>query len=161
MRSVSWKFRKTFFGLLSFMAYSLRDSLKTSVLCGEIILWTLLEGLSVQLLSGVWLFAPPWTAAWQASLSISNSQSFLKLIHQVGDAIEPSHPLSFPSPSAFSLSQHKGLFDRVSSSYQVGKVLSFSFSISPSNEYPGLISFMIDWFDTLLNYLFVFHLFGN
>ena len=48
MRSVSWKFRKTFFGLLSFMAYRLRNSLKTSVLCGEVILWTLLEGPSVQ-----------------------------------------------------------------------------------------------------------------
>ena len=82
-------------------------------------------------------------------------------IHQVSDVVEPSHPLLSPSPPAFNLSQHQGLFQWVSSSHQVAKGLSFSFSISPSNEYSGLISFRMDWFDTLLNYLFVFHLFGN
>ena len=45
--------------------------------------------------------------------------------HQVGDAIQPSHPLSFPSPPAFNLSQHQGLFQCVSSSHQVAKVLEF------------------------------------
>ena len=45
--------------------------------------------------------------------------------HRVGDAIQPSHPLSSPSPAAFNLSQHQGLFKRVSSSYQVAKVLGF------------------------------------
>ena len=54
-----------------------------------------------------------------------------------------------PSPLALNLSQHPGLFKWVSSSYQVAKVLGFSFSISPSNEYSGLISFRIDWFDLL------------
>ena len=54
-----------------------------------------------------------------------------------------------PSPLALNLSQHLGLFKWVSSSYQVVKVLGFSFSISPSNEYSGLISFRIDWFDLL------------
>ena len=58
--------------------------------------------------SCVRLFATPWTAACQASLSI------LKLtqthVHQVGDAIQPSHPLSSPSPPALNLSQHQGLF---------------------------------------------------
>ena len=65
----------------------------------------------------------PWTAAHQASLSITNSHSFLKLIHQVGDAIQPlsSHPLS--SPSAFNLSQHQGLFQWVTSLHQVARVL--------------------------------------
>ena len=67
-------------------------------------------------------------------------------VHWVGDAIQPSCPLSSPSP-AFSLSQHQGLFQGVSASHQVAKVLEFS--ISPSNEYPGLISFRIDWFDFL------------
>ena len=62
---------------------------------------------SVQSLSCVRLFVTPWTAAHQASLSITNSQS---LVHQVGDAIQPSHPLSSPSPPAFNLSQHQGLF---------------------------------------------------
>ena len=65
-------------------------------------------------------------------------------VHWVGDAIQPSHPLSSPSPPAFSLSQNQGLFQWVSSSYQVAKVLSFSFSVSPSNEYSGLTSFRID-----------------
>ena len=70
-------------------------------------------------------------------------------IHWVGDAIQSSHPLSSPSPPAFNLSQHQGLFQRVGSSHQVAEVLEFSFSISPSNEYSGLISFRIDWLDLL------------
>ena len=68
-------------------------------------------------------------------------------VHWVGDAIQPSHPLSSPSPPAFDLSQHQGLFKCVSSSYQVAKVLSFSFNISPSNVYSVLISFRMDWLD--------------
>ena len=67
-------------------------------------------------------------------------------VHWVGDAIQPSHPLSPTSPPAFNLSQHQGLFWCVSSSHQVAN-WSFSFSISPSGEYSGLISFRIDWFD--------------
>ena len=66
-------------------------------------------------------------------------------VHWVGDAIQPSYPLSSPSHPAFNLSQHQGLFKWVSSSHQVAKV----FSISPSNEYSGLISFSIDRFDLL------------
>ena len=69
--------------------------------------------------------------------------------HWVGEAIQPSHPLSSPSPSALNPSQHQGLFQWVNSSHEVTKVLSFSFSISPSNEYPGLISFKMDWLDLL------------
>ena len=83
---------------------------------------------SVQSLSRVWLFATPWTAARQASLSITNSWSLLKThVHWVSDAIQPSHPLSSPSPPALNLSQHQGLFLWVSSSYQVNKVLEFQF----------------------------------
>ena len=67
--------------------------------------------------------------------------------HWVGNAIQPPHPLSSPSPPAFNLSQHQGLFQEVSSSHQVPKYGSFSFSISPSNEYLGLISFRMDWLD--------------
>ena len=70
-------------------------------------------------------------------------------VHQVSDAIQPSHPLSPPSPAIFSLSQHQGLFQRVTSSHQVAKDWSFSLSISPSNEYSGLISFKMDWLDLL------------
>ena len=70
-------------------------------------------------------------------------------VHRVGDAIQPSHRLLSPSPPTFSLSQHQGLFKWVSSSHQVAKVLGFHFSISPSNEYSGLISFRTDWLDLL------------
>ena len=70
-------------------------------------------------------------------------------VHWVSDAIQQFQSLSSPSPSALNLSQHQGLFQWVSSSHQVAKYLNFSFSISPSSEYSGLISFMIDWFDLL------------
>ena len=70
-------------------------------------------------------------------------------VHWVGDAIQPSHPLLSPSPPTFNLSQHQGLFQWVSSLHQVAKYWSFSFSISPSNEYSGLISFRIDRLDLL------------
>ena len=81
---------------------------------------------SVQLLSRVRLFATPWTTARQASLSITNSQSPPKpMFHRVGDAMQPSHPLSSPSPPALSLSQHQGLFKWVSCPHQVDKVLVF------------------------------------
>ena len=65
----------------------------------------------------------PWTAALQASLSFTISQFAQTHVHPVGDAIQPSHPLSSPSPPAFYLSQHQGLFQCVSSSHQVAKVL--------------------------------------
>ena len=70
--------------------------------------------------------------------------------HRVGDAIQPSHPLSSPSAPAPNPSQHQGLFQWVNSSHEVvKKYWSFSFSISPSNEHPGLISFRMDWLDLL------------
>ena len=72
-------------------------------------------------------------------------------VHWVGDAIQPSHPLSSASPPAFSLFQHQSLLQWVSSSHQVAEVLSFSFRISPSNEYSGLISLRTDWFIFLLS----------
>ena len=69
--------------------------------------------------------------------------------HWVGDATQPSHSLLSPSPPPFSLSQRQGLFQWVISSHQVVKYWSFSFSICPSNEYSGLISFRMDWLDFL------------
>jgi len=69
---------------------------------------------SSQLLPCVRLFVTPWTAACQASLSITNSQSLLKHVHLVGDAIQPSRPLLSPSPPAFNLSQYQGPYQRVS-----------------------------------------------
>ena len=67
-------------------------------------------------------------------------------VHRVSDAIQRSHSLSSHSSHAFSLFEHQSLFQWVSSS---PKYWSFSFSISPSSEYSGLISFRIDWFDFL------------
>ena len=68
-------------------------------------------------------------------------------VHWVSDAIQPFHPLSFPSPPAFNLSQHQGLFQWVS--LRIRWPTYWSFSFSPSNEYSGLISFRIDCFDLL------------
>ena len=70
-------------------------------------------------------------------------------VYWVGDAMQQYHPISSPSPIAFNLSQHQGLFQWVSSSHQGAKYWSFSFNISPSNEYSGPISFRMDWLDLL------------
>ena len=78
---------------------------------------------SVQSLSHVWLFTTPRTVARQASLSITNSQSLLKLMSI--KSVMSSHPLLSPSPPAFNLCQHQGLFQWVSSSHQEAKVLEF------------------------------------
>ena len=109
-----------------------------------------LVSLSVRLRSHVWSFATPWTAARQASLSITNSQRLLKLMSI--KSVMPSnhlilcHPLLllpsiFPNIKIFS--SESVLHNRWP------KYWSFSFSISPSNEYSGLISFRIDWLDLL------------
>ena len=65
-------------------------------------------------------------------------------VHQVGDVIQPSHPLSSPFPPVPNPSRHQSLFQWVNSLHEVAKYWSFSFSISPSKEYPGLISFRMD-----------------
>ena len=70
-------------------------------------------------------------------------------VHWVGDAIQPFHPLLSPYPPTFNPSQHQGLFQWVSFSYHVAKVLEFQLNISPSNEHLGLISFRMDWLDLL------------
>ena len=68
-------------------------------------------------------------------------------VHRVDDAIQPSHPLSSPSPPALNLSQHQGLFQW--GGIRWPKYRSFSFNISPSNEHPGLISFRMNWLNLL------------
>ena len=70
-------------------------------------------------------------------------------VHPISDAIQSSHPLSSPSPPTFNLSQHQGLFKWVSSLHRWPKYWRFSFSISLSNEYSGLISYRMDWLDLL------------
>ena len=70
-------------------------------------------------------------------------------VHRVGDAIRPSHPLSSPSPHAPNPFQHQGLFQWVNFRVRGTKYWNFSFSISLSNEQPGLISFRMDWLELL------------
>ena len=70
-------------------------------------------------------------------------------VHSVGDAIQSPPPLSSPSPPAFDLSRHQGLFNESVFRIRWPKYWSFSFSISPSNEYSGLIYFRIDWLGLL------------
>ena len=104
---------------------------------------------SVQLVTHVQLFMTPWTAACQASLSINNSQSFLK--YKSIEWVMPSNhlilcrsllllPSIFPSIRVFS---------NESALIRWPKYWSFSFNIGPSNEHPGLISFRMDWLDLL------------
>ena len=123
---------------------------------------------SVQSFSCVQLFATPWTAACQTSLSSvqfspqscptlcdpmnSNTPGFpvhhqfpeftKTHVHRVGDAIQPSHHLSSPSPPAPKSSQHQGFSNESKLHMRWSKYWSFSFSISPSNEHPGLICFI-------------------
>ena len=70
-------------------------------------------------------------------------------IHRVGDAIQPSHPLSSPFPPATNPSQHQSLFHKSTLCVRWPKYWSFSFSIIPSKEHPGLIFFRMDWLDLL------------
>ena len=105
---------------------------------------------SVQLLSHICLFATPWTAARQASLSVTNSQSLLKLMFI--KLVMPSNNLIICHPLLFLPSIFPSI--RVFSNEAVlcirwPKYWSFSLSISPSNEYSGLISFRMDWLDLL------------
>ena len=105
---------------------------------------------SVQLLGHVRLFATPWTAARQAFLSITNSQSLLKLM-SIESVMSSNHlifchpllrpPSIFPASGSFPMSQFFASGGR--------NIGSFGFSISPSNEYSGLISFRMDWSELL------------
>ena len=128
---------------------------RTSVLNHLLYQWNLLDHWyvlfsSIQLLSRVWLFATPWTAVHQASLSITNSQSPPKPMSIV--SVMPSNhlilyrpllllPSIFPSIRVFS--------NESALRIRWPKCWSFSFNISPSNEHPGLIIFRMDWLDLL------------
>ena len=113
----------------------------------NILHWALV---SLQSLSCVWLFATPWTIAHQASLSFTNSRSLLKLMSielvMASNYLILCHsllflPSIFPSIRVFSTESILHI--------RWPKYWSFSFNISPSNEYSGLISFRIDWIDLL------------
>ena len=132
--------RFTFSGCLILpygMVYWLSDSL-----------WCMFS--SVQSLSHVWLFLTPWTAACQASLSITNSWSLLKLMSV--ESVMPSNHLILCRPVLLPPSITPSI--RVFSNESVlhirwPKCWTFSFSISLSNEYSGLLSFRMDWLDLL------------
>ena len=122
----------------------------SSLSCVIIIIVIIVIISSVQSLSRVRLFATPWNAAHQASLSITNFQSLPKLMYI--ELVMPSNhlilcppllllPSIFPSIRVFS--------NESALCISWPKDWSFSFNISPSNEYSGLISFRIDWFDLL------------
>ena len=107
-------------------------------------------GSSFQLLSRVWLFVTPWTAAHKASLSINNSQSLPKPMSI--ESVMPSNHLILCHPLLFLLSIFHSIrvFSNESALHIMRpKYWSFSFNISPSNEHPGLISFRMDWLDLL------------
>ena len=113
-------------------------------------LWLYHQFSSVQSLSCVRLFVTPWTAACQASLSITNSRSSLRLMW-IESVMPSSHlildrPLLLlpPIPSSIRVFSNESTLHM-----RWPKYWSFSFSISPSNEHPGLISFRIDWLDLL------------
>ena len=99
---------------------------------------------SVQWLCLVRLFVSSWTAACQASLSFTVSWSLLKLMPIEFVAMQPSHPLSSPSPPAFNLSQHQGLFQWVSFLYQVAKVLELQLQ-HQSFQWIFRTDFLSDW----------------
>ena len=104
---------------------------------------------SVQLLSHVWLFATPWIAAHQASLSITNSWSLLKLMPI--ESVMPSRDLILCCPLLLlpPIPPSIRVFSESTLHMRWPKYWSFSFSISLSNEHRGLVSFRMDWLDLL------------
>ena len=101
-------------------------------------------------LSCVLLFATPWTVALSSIISQSLLWEFAPThVYWVGDVMQPFHSLLPPSPPAINLSQHQVFSHELALWIRWPKYLSFSFSISPSNEYSGLIFFRINWFDLL------------
>ena len=116
----------------------------------DIFFWCSVQFSSVQSLSRVWLFATPWIAARKASLSITNSWNSLRLT-SIKSVIPSSHlilcrPLLLlpPTPPSIRVFSNESTFHM-----RWPKYWSFSFSITPSKEIPGLISFRMDWLDLL------------
>ena len=130
--------------------FSFLEKLSTAVLLHFLTCWSLLSFILVQLLSCVQLFATPWTGALQASLYITISRRPLTFM-SIESVMPPNHlilchpllvlPLIFPSTSVFSNESVLHI--------RWPKDWSFSFRISPSDEYSGLISFRMDWLDLL------------
>ena len=119
-------------------------------LCSIFLTFPSVQFSSVQSLSRVQLFVTPWTAACQASLSITNTRSLLKFMSRESvlssNHLILCHPLLL-LPSIFP--SIRGFSSESALCIKWPKYWSFSFSISPSNEYSGLICFRVDWFDLL------------
>ena len=104
---------------------------------------------SLQLLSCVWLFASPWMQHARPPCASPTPRVYPNSCPLVGDAIQPSHPLSSPSPPALNLSQYQGLFKWVSSSHQVAKVLEFQLQHQSFQWTPRTDPFRVNWLDLL------------
>ena len=146
----SWSLFKLMFIKLPRFCFLALRTVFTRNTVDHIIVLVNVQFSSVQSLSHVRLFVTPWTAARQASLSITNSRSLLKLMSI--KLVMPSNHLILCRPLLLPPSIFPSI--RVFSNESVlhirwPKYWSFSLSISPSNEYSGLISFMIDWLDLL------------
>ena len=135
--------------LCFFISYGtlIKNYKRTDCVCGSVFYISIS---SVQSLSCVRLSATPWITARQASLSITNSQSLLKLM-PIKSVVPSSHlilcrPLLLlpPIPPSIRVFSNESAIRK-----RWPKYWSFSFSISPSNEHPGLISFRMDWLDLL------------
>ena len=101
---------------------------------------------SVSKLCLIRAFATPWTAATPGFLVLHHLPELAQIcVHWVSDAIRPSHPLSSPSPPAFNLSQHEGLFQWVSSSHQAAKGLELQLQ---SFQWIFRVDFLQDWLDS-------------
>ena len=121
------------------------------LLLAQIVPPLMISTIVVQSLSHVWLFATPWTAERQVSLSFTVSRSLLKLMSI--ELVMPSKHLILCHPSLLlpSVFPRIRVFpNELALHIRWSKYWNFSFSISPSNEYSGLISFRIDWFDLLV-----------
>ena len=140
---------KTAFHLHVFTFHLFSPQLYDKTLCNFGGYWSQFS--SVQLLSHIWLSATPWIAAHQASLSITNSWSSLKLI-SIKSVMPSSHLILCRSLLLLPLLLHSiRVFSNESTLHiRWPKYWSFSFNISPSNEHPGLISFRMDWLDFLV-----------
>ena len=112
-------------------------------------LYLVMSHSSLQLLSSVWLCDP--MDCCMPGLPVHHQLPVITQthVHRVSDAVQPFHPLSSPSPPAFNLSRIRIFFNESILCIRWPKYWSFSFSISPSNECSGLISFRIDWLDLL------------
>ena len=136
--------------LLAFFKKYIRGHLMPCLELTSVIQFYRVQFSSVQSLSRVRLFATPWIAAHQASLSITNSQGLLKLMPiksvMPPKHLIPCHPLLLLPPIPPSI---RVFSNELTLWMRWPKYWSFSFCISPSNEHPGLISFRMDWLDLL------------